>query len=258
MLTKLFSQLVVLSSRSCYVIQIYYKQCYLQALLRRNQHQHPLIFMRGMKSSELVMLLDFMYYGEIEIGQVQKVRFQISIFSILQEDLPEFLAVAEELKLKGLTPEKNGNVDHTSDFQSPEITPKKRKISQKPKVTPEHFVCEVESSFSLSSTMEEEPPVFQPHCGAGEEGAEAGDTYPPELGDTYPPELVLDQSFDPEVATETVRLLEERIQSMITRWILDPEYDLITNLTFFPGERKVRGCAKCVEKLSQGARPRVT
>ena len=41
-----------------------------QMMLRRNQHQHPLIYMRGMKSSDLASILDFMYFGEIEMSQV--------------------------------------------------------------------------------------------------------------------------------------------------------------------------------------------
>ena len=39
-------------------------------MLRRNPHQHPLIYMRGMKSSDLASILDFIYFGEIEMSQV--------------------------------------------------------------------------------------------------------------------------------------------------------------------------------------------
>ena len=41
-----------------------------QMMLRRNPHQHPLIYMRGMKSSDLASILDFIYFGEIEMSQV--------------------------------------------------------------------------------------------------------------------------------------------------------------------------------------------
>merc|ERR1712129_399373 len=57
-------------------------------LLRRNKHPHPLIYMRGMKSEDLVAIVDFLYHGEA---------------SIYQESLDSFLAVAEELRLKGLS-----------------------------------------------------------------------------------------------------------------------------------------------------------
>ena len=44
--------------------------------------------MRGLKSKDLVAIVDFIYHGET---------------SIYQEDLEGFLAIAEELQLKGLT-----------------------------------------------------------------------------------------------------------------------------------------------------------
>ena len=59
-----------------------------QNLLKRNKHNHPLIYMRGMKSEDLIAIVDFLYYGEA---------------NVFQENLDSFLAIAEELKLKGLT-----------------------------------------------------------------------------------------------------------------------------------------------------------
>jgi len=56
-------------------------------LLSRNNHPHPLIYMRGLKSEDLVAMVDFLYIGEAKI---------------YQENLDSFLAVAEELQLKGL------------------------------------------------------------------------------------------------------------------------------------------------------------
>ena len=43
--------------------------------------------MRGMKSVDLMAIIDFLYYGEA---------------NIFQEDLDSFLSIAEELQLKGL------------------------------------------------------------------------------------------------------------------------------------------------------------
>ena len=57
-------------------------------ILKRNKHPHPLIYMRGLKSGDLAVMLDFLYFGEA---------------NIFQENLNDFLALAEELKLKGLT-----------------------------------------------------------------------------------------------------------------------------------------------------------
>merc|ERR1719509_289671 len=56
-------------------------------LLRRNKHPHPLIYMRGLKSEDLVAMLDFLYFGEA---------------NVYQKNLDSFLAVAEELQLKCL------------------------------------------------------------------------------------------------------------------------------------------------------------
>jgi len=57
-------------------------------ILKRNKHPHPLIYMRGLKSEDLMALVDFLYFGEA---------------NVYQENLDSFLAIADELKLKGLT-----------------------------------------------------------------------------------------------------------------------------------------------------------
>jgi len=57
-------------------------------ILRRNPHQHPLIYLSGVKLVDLQSVLNFMYHGEV---------------SVAQEELNTFLAVAEDLKVKGLT-----------------------------------------------------------------------------------------------------------------------------------------------------------
>ena len=60
---------------------------FFQKLLGRNKHPHPLIYMRGMKSDDLLAIMDFLYCGEA---------------NVFQENLDSFLAIAEELQLKGL------------------------------------------------------------------------------------------------------------------------------------------------------------
>ena len=47
-----------------------------------------MIYMRGMKAKDLIAIVDFIYHGEA---------------NVYQEDLEGFLALAEELQLKGLT-----------------------------------------------------------------------------------------------------------------------------------------------------------
>ena len=47
----------------------------LQSILRRNKHVHPLIYMRGVKSEDLVAIVDFLYYGEANIYQENLDKF---------------------------------------------------------------------------------------------------------------------------------------------------------------------------------------
>ena len=74
---------VIISSCSSFFLNI----------LRKNPHQHPLVYMRGVRYTELNAVLDFMYHGEV---------------SIYEEELNSFLALAEDLQVKGLTQDRGG------------------------------------------------------------------------------------------------------------------------------------------------------
>jgi len=63
-------------------------------ILRRNPHQHPLLYLKGVKFTDLQAVLNFMYNGEVNVAQ---------------EELNSFLAVAEELRVKGLTQNQGGS-----------------------------------------------------------------------------------------------------------------------------------------------------
>ena len=91
---------------------------FFQNLLRTNKHPHPLIYMRGVKSEDLVAIVDFLYHGEA---------------NIYQESIPSFLAIAEELDLKGLTEKGTEDQLKESTFESPtneqkHILPSKRRV----------------------------------------------------------------------------------------------------------------------------------
>ena len=60
----------------------------LRDMLRNNKHSHPLLYMRKVQAKDLLNIVTFMYHGEVDI---------------LQDDLNDFLSLAEELELKGLT-----------------------------------------------------------------------------------------------------------------------------------------------------------
>jgi len=81
-------------------------------ILRRNPHQHPLLYLKGIKLLDLQSVLNFMYHGEV---------------SVAQEELNTFLAVAEDLKVKGLTQGKSGSgtkVPTNATPKTPAIKPK--------------------------------------------------------------------------------------------------------------------------------------
>ena len=60
---------------------------FFKTILKMNSHSHPLVYMRQIKSSELIPLVEFLYKGEA---------------TVQPEDLDTFLKIAEELQLKGL------------------------------------------------------------------------------------------------------------------------------------------------------------
>ena len=59
---------------------------FFQKWLTRNKHNHPLVYMRGMKSENLLAIVDFLYYGKV---------------NVYQQNLDSFLVIAEERQLKG-------------------------------------------------------------------------------------------------------------------------------------------------------------
>jgi len=67
---------------------------FFKSVLKRNTHQQPWLFLKGVKFSNLLSVLDFMYHGEVNVAQ---------------EDLDSFLSVAEDLKVKGLTQKEDQN-----------------------------------------------------------------------------------------------------------------------------------------------------
>ena len=42
-------------------------------ILRRNPHQHPLLYLSGVKYQELLAVLNFMYMGEVNVAQVEAI-----------------------------------------------------------------------------------------------------------------------------------------------------------------------------------------
>jgi len=93
-------------------------------VLRRNPHQHPLLYLKGVKYKELLSVLNFMYMGEVNVAQ---------------EELNSFLAVAEDLRVKGLT-QNNSSSDSSASKPKPEqpktIIPRPRDPPERDPVPP--------------------------------------------------------------------------------------------------------------------------
>ncbi|XP_055313102.1 sex determination protein fruitless isoform X2 [Sitodiplosis mosellana] len=61
---------------------------YFETIFLQNNHAHPIIYLKDIRYSEIRSLLDFMYKGEVNVGQ---------------NCLPSFLKTAESLQVRGLT-----------------------------------------------------------------------------------------------------------------------------------------------------------
>jgi len=82
---------------------------FFRSVLRTHPHQHPLLYMRGVTFSDLRAVLDFMYHGEVNVAQ---------------EDLNGFLAIAEDLKVKGLTQNQSASSNSSRVNSKPEVKTK--------------------------------------------------------------------------------------------------------------------------------------
>ena len=60
---------------------------FFKSILRNNSHSHPLLYLSGIHSTNLSLILDYIYQGEVQI---------------YQEHLDSFLEVAQKLKIEGL------------------------------------------------------------------------------------------------------------------------------------------------------------
>ena len=93
---------VILSACSSFFKQMLRQQA------RAHAHPHPFIYLRGVSYNDLLSVLDFMYHGEVNVAQ---------------DDLNSFLAVAEELQIKGLT---NKDQSESTSTPGPSSTSKAR------------------------------------------------------------------------------------------------------------------------------------
>ena len=72
---------------------------FFKRILLRYSHQKPLIYLNGIKFSDLQAIIKFMYLGEAEIKQA---------------DIESFLDAAKVLEVRGITTDTGGTEEHAS------------------------------------------------------------------------------------------------------------------------------------------------
>merc|ERR1712142_226 len=141
-------------------------------------HPNPYIYLRGVSYADLSSVLDFMYHGEV---------------NVLQEDLNSFLAVAEELQIKGLT-NKEGEASKGASGAKPAA--RSRPSSQggppvkrrKPSPTPQSSTSQASASGGPSGADHDVKSVVDiksdPEAGPSASGGQAvSDSFADDTGD---------------------------------------------------------------------------
>ena len=72
----------------------------LKNILGGKKHAHTIVYMRGIKSEDLMALVEFLYYGKIKI---------------YPKNLNSFFKLAEEFKVKGLLEAEEGELNHETN-----------------------------------------------------------------------------------------------------------------------------------------------
>jgi len=101
---------------------------FFRSVLRRNQPAHQqgslVLYLKGVTYRDMESVLNFMYHGEVNVAQ---------------DDLNSFLAVAEELRVKGLTQSTSGGSDASNTSTLPTKStslPSRRRPSEDPHQAP--------------------------------------------------------------------------------------------------------------------------
>jgi len=89
---------------------------FFRSVLKKNPHQHPLLYLKGVRYEDIISVLNFMYHGEVNVAQ---------------EDLNSFLSVAEDLQVKGLT--QNNQKDQQTHFKA---TTERKHLSESSSIPP--------------------------------------------------------------------------------------------------------------------------
>ena len=72
-------------------------------MIKKTEHSKPMIFLSGFKANDLLLVMDYIYQGEVQI---------------FQSDLDGFLDVAQRLKIEGLIGGDNASADQSHNFDN--------------------------------------------------------------------------------------------------------------------------------------------
>ena len=146
---------------------------FFRSILRRNPHQHPLLYLKGVKYQELVSVLNFMYQGEVNVAQ---------------EELNSFLAVAEDLRVKGLTQNPQGGAKADSaPRERPRDPPERDPVPPPKKPRPAPALAPKPApvpSYSAPASYDDDIQEVAPVKSEPREAAPAAAQYEPAQGGT--------------------------------------------------------------------------
>ena len=88
---------------------LYSGSTFFQSVLTKVKHQHPLIYIKGVKINHLEAIVDFIYNGEVNIAQ---------------DDLKDLLETAEDLKVKGFSEKQMDKTANDKMCQNKSVKPR--------------------------------------------------------------------------------------------------------------------------------------
>lgn len=119
---------------------------FFRQVLRKNPHQHPLLYLKGVKYKELLSVLNFMYMGEVNVAQ---------------EELNSFLAVAEDLRVKGLTQNNSEAGDKTKSEPGKSTSSRSREPPERDSGPPPKRPRPVPSAPTTPAQTNNRPSTFE-------------------------------------------------------------------------------------------------
>ena len=119
---------------------------FFRTILRRNPHPHPLLYLKGVKYTDLQSVLNFMYHGEVNVAQ---------------EELNSFLTVAEDLQVKGLTQTNTANTHKKINYSQPKSTTHRNPHPTPPSPTQQLLEHKPPKKSHQQTQAHSTPPVVQ-------------------------------------------------------------------------------------------------